>query len=250
MKIFVGTSGWQYHHWYGKFYPKDLKPKDFLSFYSKKFNCVEVNTSFYHFTKKETFKKWKEKVPENFLFAVKLNRLFTHLRKLKLKKEDKKLLESFFDSVKVLGKNLGPILVQLPPSFRDEKTLKNFVKILKETSKNFLKKILFALEIRNKNLLNKKVFDFLKKEKIIFVISDSPRWESAFLKTTPEIYVRFHGKPKLFFSPYGEENLEILSKKILKLKPKVIFAFFNNDAQSYAIEDAILLKKILKNKIL
>jgi len=217
-----------------------------LSFYSKKFNCVEVNTSFYHFTKKETFEKWKAQVPENFLFAVKLNRLFTHLRRLKLKKEDKKLLESFFDSVKVLGKKLGPILVQLPPSFKDEKTLKNFVKILKETSKKFFRKVLFVLEIRNKNLLNKKVFDFLKKEKIIFAISDSPRWETVFVKTTPQIYVRFHGKPNLFFSPYGKENLEILSKEILKLKPKVLFAFFNNDGEGHAIEDAILLKKILE----
>jgi uncharacterized protein YecE (DUF72 family) len=120
------------------------------------------------------------------------------------------------------------------------------VKILKETSKKFFKKVLFAVEIRNKNLLNQKVFDFLKKEKITFVISDSPRWETAFLKTTPEIYVRFHGKPKLFYSPYGKENLEILSKEILKLKPKILFAFFNNDAEGHAIEDAILLKEILK----
>jgi uncharacterized protein YecE (DUF72 family) len=246
MKIFIGTSGWQYYHWYEKFYPKDLKPKDFLSFYSKKFNCVEINASFYRFIKKETFEKWKEQVPKNFLFAVKLNRLFTHLRKLKLKKEDKKILESFFDSVKALGKNLGPILIQLPPSFKDEKTLQNFVKILKETSKKFFKKVLFALEIRNKNLLNKKIFDFLKKEKIIFVISDSPKWETVFLKTTPEIYVRFHGKPKLFASPYGKENLKVLSKEILKLRPKTFFAFFNNDAEGHAIDDAILLKKILE----
>ncbi len=246
MKIFIGTSGWQYYHWYQKFYPKELKSKDFLTFYSKKFNCVEVNTSFYHFTKKETFEKWKDQVPKNFLFAVKLNRLFTHLRKLKLKREDKKLLENFFESVKVLGEKLGPILVQLPPSFKDEKSLKNFVKILKETSKKFFKKILFALEIRNKNLLNQKIFDFLKKEKMIFVISDSPRWETAFVKTAPQIYVRFHGKPKLFVSPYGKKNLKTLVKKILKLKPKVLFAFFNNDAQGHAIEDAILLKKILE----
>ena len=246
MKIFIGTSGWQYYHWYQKFYPKKLKPKDFLSFYSKKFNCVEVNTSFYHFTKKETFEKWKREVPENFLFAVKLNRLFTHLRKLKFEKGDRKLLENFFNSVKVLEKKLGPILIQLPPSFKDEKTLKNFLKILKKISKKSFKKVLFALEIRNKNLLNQKVFDFLKKEKIIFVISDSPKWETAFVKTAPEIYVRFHGKPKLFSSPYGKENLEILSQKILKLKPRTLFAFFNNDAEGHAIEDAMLLKRILE----
>jgi uncharacterized protein YecE (DUF72 family) len=58
MKIYIGTSGWQYYHWKGKFYPEDLPSKDFLKFYSKYFNTVEINTSFYHFTKKSTFEKW------------------------------------------------------------------------------------------------------------------------------------------------------------------------------------------------
>jgi hypothetical protein len=62
MKIYIGTSGWQYYHWKGKFYPEDLPSKDFLKFYSKYFNTVEVNTSFYHFTKKSTFEKWKAQI--------------------------------------------------------------------------------------------------------------------------------------------------------------------------------------------
>jgi uncharacterized protein YecE (DUF72 family) len=78
MKLYIGTSGWQYYHWYGKFYPQNLKSKDFLKFYSQHFNTVEVNTSFYHFTKEKTLQNWKEEVPQNFLFAIKLHRLFTH----------------------------------------------------------------------------------------------------------------------------------------------------------------------------
>jgi uncharacterized protein YecE (DUF72 family) len=89
MKVFVGTSGWQYSHWKGKFYPQNLKPENFLAFYSKHFPSVKINSSFYHFIRKGTFEKWREKISDkNFVFALKLYRLFTHLRKLKLKKED------------------------------------------------------------------------------------------------------------------------------------------------------------------
>jgi uncharacterized protein YecE (DUF72 family) len=170
MKLYIGTSGWQYYHWKGKFYPEDLPSKDFLKFYSKYFNTVEVNTSFYHFTKKSTFEKWVTQIntdferintdknyqrinsdskriktdkddphksvsnphkSADFLFSIKLHRLFTHFRKLKLNKDDKRILKETIESYKVLGKNLGPILIQLPPSLKKdlrvlEKFLKNF----------------------------------------------------------------------------------------------------------------------------
>jgi uncharacterized protein YecE (DUF72 family) len=170
MKLYIGTSGWQYSHWRGKFYPEDLPSKDFLKFYSKYFNTVEVNTSFYHFTKKSTFEKWVTQIntdferintdknyqrinsdskriktdkddphksvsnphkSADFLFSIKLHRFFTHFRKLKLNKDDKRILKETIESYKVLGKNLGPILIQLPPSLKKdlrvlEKFLKNF----------------------------------------------------------------------------------------------------------------------------
>jgi uncharacterized protein YecE (DUF72 family) len=238
MKIYIGTSGWQYYHWKVKFYPENLPSKDFLRFYSKYFNTVEINTSFYHFTKKSTFEKWKKEVNRNFLFSIKLNRLFTHFRKLKLNKDDKRILKETIESYKVLGKNLGPILIQLPPS------LKKDLKVLEKFLKNF-KNLKLAIEFRHKSWLDKETYNFLKKKKIAFVISDSPRWSTDIVKTTDFVYIRFHGKPKLFSSKYEKEELQRYAREIKKLKPKILFAYFNNDAEGYAIEDALEFKKIL-----
>lgn len=256
MKIYVGTSGWQYYSWYKNFYPHDLKSKDFLKFYSKHFLTVEINTSFYHFTKKETFEKWKREVPSNFLFAIKLHRLFTHFRRLKLNKEDKRILKETINSYKVLGKNLGPILIQLPPSLKkDLKLLKNFLKTLhnirinlqENSQKNSRKSLTFAIEFRHKSWLDKEVYKVLKEKKIAFVISDSPRWPTDIIKTTDFVYVRFHGKPKLFASKYSFKELEDYYRKIKNLKPKIIFVYFNNDFEGYAVDNAFDFQKIIKN---
>lgn len=246
MKKYIGTSGWQYYHWKNKFYPENLKSQDYLKFYSKHFKTVEINTSFYHFTKKETFDKWKKLVNKDFVFAVKLHRLFTHFRKLNLKKEDEKLLESFLINVSVLKNNLGPILIQLPPSFKNKKILEKFIKKFKKIAKKIFKKMpKIAVEIRNKNLLNEKIYQIFKNEKIIFVISDSPKWQTEIIKTTDSVYIRFHGKPKIFVDKYDTEELKKYAKAIKKLKPKTIYAYFNNDFNCYAVENAKIFKKLV-----
>jgi uncharacterized protein YecE (DUF72 family) len=247
MNVLVGTSGWQYYHWIEKFYPKDLKSKDFLKLYSKYFKTVEINTTFYHFTRKETFLKWRGEVSnKNFIFAIKLHRFFTHLKKLNLKKEDQKILEDFLKNLSVLEDNLGPLLIQLPPSFKNEEKLKNFIKLFKKISKSVFKKYpQIAVEIRNKNLLNPKIYKFFKKEGIAFVISDSLKWPTDIIKTTNFVYVRFHGKPQIFSSKYSEEELKDYAQKIKKLKPKILYAYFNNDALGHAISNAFEFKKIL-----
>jgi uncharacterized protein YecE (DUF72 family) len=292
MKIYIGTSGWQYYHWKGKFYPENLSSEDFLKYYSKYFNTVEINTTFYHFTKKSTFEKWLTQInadytdftqtkqtfnidteliqtnqknnsaksalnsakSASFLFSIKLHRLFTHFRKLKLNKDDKRILKETIESYKVLGKNLGPILIQLPPSLK--KDLKVLEKFLKNFESRRLTRILtqmnadkiplkLAIEFRHKSWLDKETYNFLKKKKVAFVISDSPRWPTDIVKTTDFVYIRFHGKPYLFASKYEKEELQRYAKEIKKLKPKTLFAYFNNDAEGYAIEDALEFKKIL-----
>jgi uncharacterized protein YecE (DUF72 family) len=275
MKIYIGTSGWQYYHWRGKFYPEDLNSKDWLKFYSKYFNTVEVNTSFYHQTRKTTFEKWKElinadkiypneklnNIPESsdrifgqnsgnassvksalFLFSIKLYRLFTHFRRLNLKKEDKKILKETLNNYLALKENLGPILIQFPPSLKiDIEKLEKFVKEIKKNCKN----ILLSIEFRHRSWLDKEVYKFLKKENIAFCISDSPRWKTDIVKTANFVYVRFHGRP-LFAGKYSEDELKEWAKEIKKLKPQKLFIYFNNDFNAHAIENAFYMKKILK----
>ncbi len=242
MKIYIGTSGWQYYHWKEKFYPENLPSKNWLSYYSQKFNTVEINTSFYHFTKTKTLEKWKKEVNKNFIFSIKLHRLFTHFRRLKLNKEDKRILKETIESYKILEKNLGVVLIQLPPSLKKNlKILENFIKI-------FPRDIKLAIEFRHKSWFDKETYQLLKKYKIAFVISDSPRWPTEIVKTTDFVYVRFHGKPKLFASKYSQNELKDYAQKIKKLKPKTLFAYFNNDFEGYAVENALEFKKFFENK--
>lgn len=79
----VGTSGWVYSHWRGRFYPPDLPAKEWLAFYAQHFETVEVNNSFYQLPKKETFELWRMKTPQGFTFAVKGSRFITHMKKLR-----------------------------------------------------------------------------------------------------------------------------------------------------------------------
>lgn len=255
MKVWIGTSGWQYYHWLGKFYPQDLKARDFLTFYARYFNTVEVNSSFYHFIREKTCKNWLEQVYQvfktqrqrkNFLFSIKLHRLFTHFRKLKLTKNDKNLLKETLKTYLTLSQNLGPVLIQLPPSFKkDLKTLKNFLITLRKITK----KIKFAVEFRHKSWLDKNVYKLLKQNRVAFVISDSPRWPTDFVKTTDFVYIRLHGKPKLFASNYSNEDLKEWVKIIKNLKPKIAFVYFNNDAEGYAVNNAFFLKNFLENSV-
>lgn len=120
MEIRIGTSGWNYRHWRGIFYPKKLPTRKWLSYYSQYFDTVEVNATFYGTPKKETLARWLEETPEGFLFAVKASRFITHLKRLKAVGE---ALERLFESLSPLYPKLGVILFQLPPSLKYEPEL-------------------------------------------------------------------------------------------------------------------------------
>src|SRR5213594_1283558 len=115
-KAYIGTSGWNYKHWsQGVFYPKDLKPSEWLKYFVGYFDTVEINNSFYRLPSEAVFQSWRTRVPHHFVFAVKASRFITHIKRLKDPAEP---LALFFSRVKYLKERLGPILFQLPPLFR------------------------------------------------------------------------------------------------------------------------------------
>src|SRR4051812_1705471 len=114
-RIHIGTSGWNYKHWLGRFYPERFPSAEMLRFYSQQFGTVELNNSFYHLPTTKSFRHWRETAPENFVFAVKGSRFITHMKKLKAPKTSTK---KFFTRVEKLEEKLGPILFQLPPHWR------------------------------------------------------------------------------------------------------------------------------------
>jgi uncharacterized protein YecE (DUF72 family) len=139
-KIYVGTSGWHYKHWVGTFYPKKVKSEKQFDFYEKHFHTVELNNSFYRLPKQKTFTQWRKNSRNNFLFSVKASRYITHQKKLKDPKES---VKKFFQHVRYLREKLGPILFQLPPSWKvNVERLNEFLKILP-------KHLRYVFEFRN-----------------------------------------------------------------------------------------------------
>ncbi|HEU0051467.1 MAG TPA: DUF72 domain-containing protein [Patescibacteria group bacterium] len=249
MKAYIGTSGWQYKHWNKRFFPEDLPRIKQLWYLSRKFDTVELNTTFYHFARSDTFLKWANEVPSRFVFSVKMNRLFTHFKRLKLDVKTKRDLHVFLGQTALLGNKLGPVLIQLPPSFKaDIGLLAAFIKQLTIEAKKLRVAFKFAIEFRHETWFTSAVYTLLKKEKIALVITNSPHWPFVIMKTAPFVYIRFHGRSELFASNYTNKELREWAEKLRALKSRTIYAYFNNDANAYAAENAMYLQKLFESK--
>ncbi len=238
MEIRIGTSGWNYKHWRGVFYPTGLGPRRWLSYYTQFFDTVEVNATFYGTLKKETLTRWREETPEEFLFAVKASRFITHIKRLK---EVKEALERFMDSIAPLFPKLGPILYQLPPSLRyDSQVMEDFLGLLPQ-------EFPATIEIRNASFKEERFLEQLRRYGVALCLSDTAGrypslWEEI---TTDFIYIRLHGSRRLYRSCYSEEELEHWAQKIRGYPVKKVYVYFDNDSLGWAPENALRLKKKL-----
>ena len=160
----VGTSGWQYNHWRGVFYPDGLKSEDRLKFYAQHLHTLELNVTFYRQVKPETFQKWYDTVPSQFLFSVKMSRFITHIKRLAIEEES---MRRFLDSVDVLKEKLGVILIQLPPSLKFEHALmEDFFSLLDQSLK-------YTVEARSDTFVSDDFFSLLQRREIAWCIADS-----------------------------------------------------------------------------
>ncbi|MCG2686295.1 DUF72 domain-containing protein [Candidatus Parcubacteria bacterium] len=236
--IRIGTSGWGYPHWKkGVFYPEGWKKHE-LEYYSQHFDTVEINSSFYHLPKPQTFKNWNKLTPKDFVFAVKGSRYITHLLKLDNARAP---LETLLKNATLLGGKLGPILWQLPPQMElDFERLERFVKILPKEQR-------FAFEFRHPSWFKTKVYQLLKEHNRALVVADTPNYPLVKKTTADFAYLRLHGREKLYASNYTPEQLKGWGGLIKRwhTQGKDIFIFFDNDAQGYAPQNALQLKEIL-----
>ncbi len=257
MSIHIGTSGWRYKEWGKKFYPEKTTQEEFLPYYASKFDTVEINTSFYHLPKMETYIHWKEETPPKFLFAVKMSRYVTHILRL----EGAKLaILNFMKRAAALEEKMGPILVQLPPNLKsDRKKLVKLFSDLRSAQKivqmgNKKLAVRFALEVRNKSWYEPKEYaaliELLKENGMALVFGHSSKYPYPENEpiTTDFVYLRFHGPKKFAGSLYGKK-LQTWVPKIRRWSRQGIdvFAYFNNDMQAYAIKDVTLLKSLLRS---
>jgi uncharacterized protein YecE (DUF72 family) len=113
--VLVGTSGWQYRDWRGRFYPEPLAQRAWLEHYASRFAVVESNNAFYRLPEPRTFADWARRTPDDFVMAVKASRFLTHVRRLR---EPEEPVRRLLDHAGHLGAKLGPVLLQLPPTLR------------------------------------------------------------------------------------------------------------------------------------
>jgi uncharacterized protein YecE (DUF72 family) len=239
-RLFLGTSGYSYKDWKGAFYPEDLKEKAWLEHYAGFFDTVELNVTFYRLPEEEAFLSWHERTPGNFTFSVKGSRFITHIKRLK---DPAQSLKLFFSRIKLLKKKLGPVLWQLPPSFKaDSKRLEGFLKGLKQ-----YRGIRQVFEFRNKTWYSKEILDMLKAEGMVLCSADWPAFSKGIKSAGDFIYLRRHGRgAKLYGGRYANRQLKKdagIIKENLEEK-RDVYIYFNNDAHGYAVKNALTLKKM------
>jgi uncharacterized protein YecE (DUF72 family) len=240
--LHIGCSGWSYKHWKELLYPAGLKTTEWFGYYATLFDCVEINTSFYHLPKEQTVINWAAKAPPGYLFCPKLSRYITHMKKLRGVEEP---LERFFTIFEPLQAFMGPVLVQLPPMLKfNYEVAEAFFSLLKKAYGRYD----YVLEVRHDSWLSDESLVLLTQYEVGLVISQSggffPYSEAI---TAPNIYLRFHGPAELYASPYSDEMLAAYAHKIRQWTSEgySVWAFFNNDIHGHAFRDAQRLKTLL-----
>ena len=248
MKILIGTSGWQYKHWNGTFYPEGIKDSEKLNFLAKKFQTVEINSSFYRMPSAETFKHWYKNAPEGFIYSLKFPRYMTQMKKLIVDDTSKGYIRDFFKNSKNLKEHLGCVLIQLPPNFKcDEERLEAFLKFIFSYIKRIKYRSDLAVEFRNQTWFTDSVFAILQKYNVAVTISDTPSWPMTKKITADFTYIRFHGPGQLFGSSYTNRQMNNWAEFIQAQKGlKKIYVYFNNDINMYAIKNAGYLQNVMR----
>lgn len=246
-QFYAGTSGWNYGNWRGSFYPQDLPAKKFLPFYAEHFQSAEVNYSFYHMPRVTTYQSWHAQTPEHFLFALKLSRFITHIKRLN---DVKQPWIDFINGARTLKEKLGPILLQFPPTFRgDEEHVARVEEFLGYAAKE--KGVRLAFEFRHKACYDDAMLSVLRRHKASLVIAQSSRFPVPdVIATAPFVYFRFHGPREWCSSSYSGEELGEWARHIKRFmkEKRDCYAYFNNDARCDAAPNALRLRELVLGK--
>jgi uncharacterized protein YecE (DUF72 family) len=242
MGIHVGTSGWVYADWRGRFYPKGLGQSRWLSYYAQHFDTVELNATTYRLPKPEQVRRWCEAVPASFLYTLKLSRLITHRKTLPARLDE--FIENYmhraacFDAGKV-----AQILVQFPPYLqRDDEHLRAFLDKLPRDHR-------YVVEFRHPSWLHQDVQALLRERSMAFCVHDYPGCRTPDVVTSSELaYVRLHGYTALYVGNYPRRSLQDWARRICELAEQAtdVYVYFNNDTLAAAPHDAAILRTLME----
>jgi uncharacterized protein YecE (DUF72 family) len=234
MTIRIGISGWTYKPWRGVFFPKGLPQTHEMAFAACSFPSIEVNGTFYGQQRPEIFRRWYDGTPDDFVFAIKASRFITHIRRLR--DAETPLANFLAQGILALGAKLGPILWQLPPSYRfDPERLEDFLKLLPQDTdaaaelarrhdasmkgRVFLspdkkRPLRHAMEIRHESFRDERFVTLLRKYRVGLVVADTVEWPRLGDITADFVYARLHGSEQLYASGYSDDALDDWARRL------------------------------------
>jgi uncharacterized protein YecE (DUF72 family) len=236
--IYIGTSGWSYSEWRGPFYSDNLPKKDWLRWYGLQFNSTEINGSFYRTPSLEAVRAWRDQTPEEFVFSWKASKFITHWKRLgPTSPSSIKLMNT---RLRALGHKLGPVLFQLPPSFKvDRERLATFLKILSPRKR-------YAFEFRHPSWYESSIFELLRDHNVALCLSDHHDAPAPWERTADFAYIRGHGPSGEYKDRYSLSTMREWAKAFDRWQQKRmdIYCYFDNDQKSAAPKDAKQLKRL------
>jgi uncharacterized protein YecE (DUF72 family) len=228
----IGTSGWSYSSWRGPFFPKDVRVKDHLKFYTTQFDATELNAPFYRTPTVEAVQGWFSQTPDDFQFAWKASKFITHWKRLTDKCQNSiELMES---RLKLLRHKAGPVLFQLPPRMHANRDrLASFLKMLSP-------KWRYAFEFRHPSWYDQNILHVLCERDVALCLSDHADAPAPWEVTASFVYVRGHGPTGRYHSHYPDATLAAWARdmKRWRRQKRDVYCFFDNDQKSAAPADA------------
>jgi uncharacterized protein YecE (DUF72 family) len=218
MNLYVGTSGFSYAAWKGKFYPERLPARQMLGFYGEHFRAVEINQTFRTMPDVSALETWEKAVPRDFRFALKAPMQITHRRRLK---DSGDLAVNFVANARALKSRLGPLLFQLPPNAKkDVERLSSFLAALPRRCRA-------AFEFRHPSWFDGEVFKLLRKRRAALCIADAEGdLEVPFVATTNWGYLRLRR------SHYSRRQLGGWLNRIRQQNWRDAFVFFRHEDEA------------------
>jgi uncharacterized protein YecE (DUF72 family) len=218
LKFHVGTSGYSYKEWKGKFYPKDFSPDQMLPYYAEHFSAVEINNTFYRMPKASVLEAWTGQVPGDFKFALKAPQRITHFQRLK---DAGNTVSDFLRITAVLRDRLGPLLFGLPPNFKkDVPRLREFLGLLQPSVRT-------VFEFRHESWFEEDVFDLLHEHQVALCIAQAE--DSV---KVPVVSTADWGYLRLRMPKYSDVDLKGWIKKIRGQTWKEVFVFFKHEEEA------------------
>lgn len=234
--VFIGTSGYSYKSWDKTFYGDTPKHRQ-IEFYATQFPTVEINATFYRLPSENMVRGWRDRVPEDFTYAIKGSRFITHMKKLA---HLDGAVDRFFDRIEPMREKVGVILWQLPGILKlDPPRLEDFLAQLPADYRH-------ALEFRHPSWYTDEIFDLLRRHRIAHAALSSLGMPPNISVTSDVIYIRFHGLEGGAAHDYTRLELEFWADFIRgqAARHKTIYAYFNNDINVRAPENARMLMEL------